>query len=82
MGFLYAFLATPFGVHQLCKDIYGGVVDHINPAHIEQVVCPNPQPVKQKAVGDLVRQAFELKDAANDLEDKAIRLVESVICPS
>jgi type I restriction enzyme S subunit len=28
MGFLYAFLTTPFGLHQIRKDIYGGVVDH------------------------------------------------------
>jgi type I restriction enzyme S subunit len=37
-GFLYAFLATPYGLHQVTKDTYGGVIDHINEEHREGVV--------------------------------------------
>jgi type I restriction enzyme S subunit len=36
--FLYAFLSTPFGRHQIRKDIYGGVVDHISEDHISSVL--------------------------------------------
>lgn len=71
-GFLYAFLATPFGLHQVAKDTYGGVIDHINEEHIEQVMCPVVPPDVQREVGDLVRRGFALKDAANEQEDLAL----------
>jgi len=79
MGFLYAFLATSYGYHQLRKDIYGGVVDHINENHIKSVLVPNVPLQDQKAIGELVRHAFANKDAANELEDSAITELEAAI---
>ncbi len=79
MGFLYAYLATPYGVHQLRKDIYGGVVDHINEAHIAAVLCPGVPLNEQVKIGDVVRSAFQKKDEANVLEDEAIAELEAVI---
>jgi len=79
MGFLYAYLATPYGLHQLRKDIYGGVVDHINESHIATVLCPNVPMDEQSKIGDIVRSAFRKKDEANDLEDDGIAELESII---
>ena len=79
MGFLYAFLATPYGVHQIRKEIYGGVIDHINERQIASVLIPDVPEGKQKPIGNLVRSAFEKKDEANALEDLAISEVEAVI---
>lgn len=79
MGYLYAFLATPYGVHQIRKDIYGGVIDHIDKGHIASVLIPDVPLGKQAPIGDLVRVAFEKKDRANDLEDQAIAEAEAVI---
>jgi type I restriction enzyme S subunit len=79
MGFLWAFLSTPFGLHQVCKDIYGGVVDHINESHISTILVPAVSPEGQKAIGKLVRAAFDKKDRANALESEAIAQVEAVV---
>jgi type I restriction enzyme, S subunit len=79
MSFLYAFLSTPYGVHQIKKDIYGGVVDHINEEHLETVLCPDVPKDSQKRVGELVQRAFELKDRADDIEEDAIKQLETII---
>lgn len=79
MGFLYAYLATPYGKHQVCKEIYGGVIDHINEKHINAVLVPDVPKDYQIEIGDLVRSAFTKKDRANELEDLAIAEMESVI---
>lgn len=79
MGFIYVFLATPYGYHQVCKDLYGGVVDHVNESHIAAVQLPLLPKEQQKKIGDLVRDAFELRDHANELEDMAIHRIERLI---
>lgn len=79
MGFLYAFLSTPYSVHQVAKDIYGGVVDHINESHIASVFCPQVPHASQEPIGDLVRRAFDAKDRANSLEDRAIETIEGLV---
>jgi type I restriction enzyme S subunit len=79
VGFLYAFLSTPFGLHQIRKDIYGGVVDHLNEDHIKQVMVPDIPPAEQKRIGDLVRNAFAKKDQAIEIEDVAIAELEYAI---
>jgi len=79
MGFLYTFLSTPYGLHQICKDIYGGVVDHINESHICPILIPEMPSDHQKEIGDLVRSAFSKKDRASELEDLAIDTVERLI---
>lgn len=79
MGFLYAFLSTPYGRHQLTKDIYGGVVDHINESHIGDVLVPKVPHRLQSSVGDLVRRVFACKDEANHIEDKAIEELETLL---
>jgi type I restriction enzyme S subunit len=79
MGFLYAFLATPFGMHQMSKEIYGGVVDHISEAHVKSVLCPKVPLDIQRDIGQLVRYAFKKKDDANDLEDEALADMENAI---
>jgi type I restriction enzyme S subunit len=78
-GFLYAFLSTPFGLHQIRKDIYGGVVDHLSEDHIKQVMVPELPYPEQQRVGDLVRGAFLKKDSAIELEDAAIAELESSV---
>lgn len=72
LGFLYAFLATDYGLHQICKPIYGGVVDHITEGHIEEVLVPELSDGDQQEIGQVVRDAFKLKDLAVLKEDEAL----------
>jgi type I restriction enzyme S subunit len=78
-GFLAAFLSTPYGFYQLTREIYGGVVDHIEVPHIESVLVPTPPKDIQVSIGKLVVKAFELKDEASVVEECAIRKVEEIL---
>lgn len=75
-GFLAAFLSTPYGFYQLVREIYGGVIDHIEESQIETVYVPNPPEEIQKAIGERVVRAFEKKDEASTIEQAAIERVE------
>lgn len=78
-GYIAAFLSSPFGFHQLVREIYGGVIDHIEVSHIENVWVPDAPPQVQKAIGQLVVNAFEKKDEARLIEASAIRRVEEIL---
>jgi type I restriction enzyme S subunit len=78
-GFLAAFLSTPYGFYQLTREIYGGVVDHIEVPHIESVLVPTPPKDIQVSIGERVVKAFELKDEASVVEECAIRKVEEIL---
>lgn len=79
MGYVYAFLDSPYGALQLKKPIFGGVVDHIDESHIRDVRIPDAPSEAQKAIGDVVRNAYGCKDLANQLEERAIAAIESFI---
>jgi type I restriction enzyme S subunit len=75
-GYLTAFLMTPYGYYQLTREIYGGVVDHIESAQIANIQIPEaPIPIQQK-IGKLVVEAFEKKDEASAIEEAAIQQLE------
>jgi type I restriction enzyme S subunit len=78
-GFLYGFLSTPYGQHQIKARIYGGVVDELTDADLANCLIPDVPIEIQKSVGEKVTAAFELRDRANDLEDGAITAIESLI---
>ena len=78
-GFLAAFLSTPYGFHQLTREIYGGVVDHLNESHLESIWVPIPPQNIQTAIGERVVRAFEMKDEATEIEKSAIRGLEAAL---
>jgi len=78
-GFLAAFLSTPYGYYQLAREIFGGVIDHIEESQIRSVLIPNPPPEVQSAIGQLVVRAYEKKDEASALEALAIRECEEAL---
>ena len=78
-GYLYAFLASPYGQVQLHREIYGGVIDHLEVEHLAKVDIPHPPLDVQEAIGKRVLQAFALRDKANDLEEKTIAELEELI---
>lgn len=78
-GYLAAFLSSPYGRHQMMREIYGGVVDHIEVANIEGVLVPTPPTETQAEVGRCVVQAFERKDEASRLEEEAIHRLEALL---
>jgi len=78
-GYIAAFLMTPYGYYQLTREIYGGVVDHLEEEHIAAVWLPNAPLEVQRCIGTLVVQAFEKKEEANAIEDRAIARLENIL---
>jgi type I restriction enzyme S subunit len=78
-GYIAAFLSSPYGFYQLTREIFGGVVDHIEVSHIEGVSIPAAPPGLQKEIGLLFAAAFEKKDEATEIEANAIKTVETAL---
>ncbi|MHA1372420.1 MAG: restriction endonuclease subunit S, partial [Promethearchaeota archaeon] len=70
-GYLYAFLSSDYGYHQIIRYKHGAVIDHLTPEQIEEILIPIPNKDKMKEIGDLVRQAYDLRAEAIRLEDEA-----------
>lgn len=78
-GYIAAFLMTPYGQHQLTAKIYGGVVDELTAEDTSVVWIPNAPKGIQTAIGECVVRAFDKKDEAAEIEDNAIRKVETTL---
>jgi type I restriction enzyme, S subunit len=70
-GYLYAFLASPYGYEQIIRFRHGSVIDEITDQQLSKVNVPLPAPQKQKQIGDKVRLAYEKRAEALKLEDQA-----------
>lgn len=77
-GYLYAFLSSDYGYHQLLRYKHGAVIDEITEDQISQSVIPLPTD-KQKEIGDLVRKAYEFRAEAIQLEDEAQELLTQAL---
>ena len=75
-GYVLMFLLTEYGQLQLKREIFGGVIDHITEEHIKKVIIPLPDKSIQDKIGNLVIEAYELKDKANMLEQEAVSMLE------
>jgi type I restriction enzyme S subunit len=78
-GYLAAFLMTPYGQHQLTSKIYGGVVDELTEEDTAAIWLPDAPLEVQQRIGTLVVQAFEKKEEANAIEDRAIARLENIL---
>ncbi|MEW6503903.1 MAG: restriction endonuclease subunit S [Chloroflexota bacterium] len=78
-GYIAAFLMTPYGQHQLTAKIYGGVVDELTEEDTRAVWIPNAPLEIQKEIGTRVGQAYEKKDQASVIEEKAIKRLEEYL---
>jgi type I restriction enzyme M protein len=75
-GYVYQFLLSPMGQNQLKANIYGAIVDHIEPDDVKQVLVPIPndrQLVEQ--IGSNVIEAVKLQEVAADLDTKSRELL-------
>ena len=78
-GYLYAFLSSDYGYHQIVRHKHGAVIDHITPEQIEEILIPIPEEEKIKEIGDLVRQAYDLRAEAIRLEDEAQEILTQAL---
>lgn len=78
-GYLYAFLSSDYGYHQLLRYKHGSVIDEITEDQISQSVIPIPSEKQQEEIGDLVRQAFDLRADAIKLEEDSQALLTQAL---
>jgi len=78
-GYLYAFLSSPYGKQQVLRFRHGSVIDEITDKQVKKVLIPLPSETEQKAIGDLVRTAYEKRAAAIRLEDEAQKILMDAV---
>ncbi len=78
-GYLYCFLSTDYGYHQTLRYKYGAVIDEIDDGNIANILIPICSPEQQKEIGDLVRQAYDLRAEAIRLEDEAQEILTKAL---
>lgn len=75
-GYLFAFLSSDYGYHQLVKFKHGAVIDEITEDQIGETVIPIPKSPQRKVIGDKVRLAYEKRAEAIHLEDEAQEILK------
>lgn len=78
-GYVYQFLLSSLGQNQLRQNIYGAIVDHIEPDDVKAVLVPVPaDPEVIKAIGLPVIRAMQMHELAfADLEESRFLLTEA-----
>jgi type I restriction enzyme M protein len=79
-GYVFQFLLSRFGQDQLKSNVYGGIVDHIEPDEVKNLLIPIPADrQKVEEIGLPVVRAIQLQEYAfAELEGSRLRLGEMV----
>lgn len=78
-GFLAAFLLNEYGDQQVISKTYGGVVDELAEDDMRDVLIPHPPMDVQERIGNLVIEAYELRELANQIENETVLTLESML---
>lgn len=77
-GFIYAFLASPYGQVQLAQLSYGSVIPELRDFQFNSIAVALPSD-HGKSIHKVVVRAFDCRADALALEDDAIRLFETAV---
>jgi type I restriction enzyme M protein len=79
-GYLYQFLSSKLGQDQLKANVYGAIVDHIEPEHVKHVLVPVPEDRSVlESIGLPVIRSIELQEQAQkELESSMAALAASM----
>ena len=78
-GYLYAFLTSHYGYGLLTQSGYGGVIQHIEPHHIENIPIPILPEETQQKIHNLIVESAQLRVEANKLLKEAVEIFEKEI---
>lgn len=67
LGYTYAFLKTDIGLSILQGNIYGSVIDHIEPEHLNNIPIPNAPQAERERINNLIDESYKLRDTSNEL---------------
>ena len=77
-GFIYAFLASPYGQAQIMQRGYGSVIPRLREFQFDSIAIRVPDD-KGEAIDAIITTAFDLRAKAREAEDQAISLLEEAI---
>jgi type I restriction enzyme M protein len=79
-GYVYQFLSSRLGQDQLRQNVYGAIVDHLEPDDVKNVMIPIPEDRKLiEEIGLPVIKGMQLQEYAfAELENSRVQLLESV----
>lgn len=81
-GYVYQFLLSPMGQNQLKANIYGAIVDHLEPDDVKNIIIPLPKDRQVvEEIGLRVIKSVQLQEAASDLDVSSRRLLGRLIGP-
>ena len=78
-GYLLAFLSSEYGYELITRYRWGALIDEIDDEDMSKLIIPLPNSKDQKEIGDLVRQAYELRAEAIRLENEAQEILTEVL---
>ncbi len=79
-GYLYQYLLSPLGQHQLKANIYGAIVDHLEVDDVENIVVPVPQDRGLlEGIGLPVIKGMEYQEAAHAEIEQSWKLLTTEI---
>jgi len=74
-GYMYAYLQTETGKTIVKSNIFGAVVDQIEPQHFEKIIVPNAPEGLKKEIHELVIESYDLRDESNNLIDQSEKIL-------
>lgn len=78
-GFVYSFLKTKIGQALVKGNIYGAVINQIEPEDIGDMLIPNPSDEIKKKIHDKIERSFKLRDESNKLLEEAEELLKNAL---
>jgi type I restriction enzyme S subunit len=79
-GYIYCFLSSPYGKTLIERQIYGAVVDIIEPIHIANIKVPLlNDAVTQKIINDKALEANKKRTEAYNLEQQALSILNEQV---
>ena len=78
-GYLNCWLSSYYGKILSERQKYGAVIDRISPEQCGEILIPVASNKQQKEIGDLVRNAYELRAEAIRLEDEAQEILTQAL---
>ena len=78
-GYIYAFLAGKYGYYQLTQSQFGGVVKHVNPSQVGQILIPQFPESFQIEIDGMIQEAARLREEADSALSSVHNFFESKI---
>jgi type I restriction enzyme S subunit len=71
VGYLFAFIQSETGQQLLKSNLYGAVIQHIDPTHLDNITIPYASEELREIINSKMMESFALRDRSNNLLKEA-----------